>query len=131
MNKLKIALMEDDEVLSAVLRDGLERAGFEVAQAFDGEEGLGLVRSWRPDLILLDIVMPKMDGFEFLDALKASPDSNQTSRPPVIIISMSGKDEGIKRALEVGVDDYILKSQHTVAEVIEKVKEFFSKERRP
>jgi len=127
-NKTKIVLIEDDQILVKVLFEELKEAGFEVEQAFDGEEGLNLVKSSKPDLVLLDLVMPKKHGLEVLAELKKDP---QTSAIPVIIITMSSGDEDVKRGLQMGANDYIVKSQHAVAEIIEKIKNFFAKEAHP
>lgn len=128
MGKTKITLIEDDEILSKVLYAELVDAGFEVAQAFDGEAGLELVRSKRPDLVLLDLVLPKKHGFDVLQELKRSP---ETTSIPVIILTLLGEDEDIKKGLQLGANDYLVKSSHAMAEIVEKVKSFFAKEAHP
>lgn len=128
MNAQKIVLIEDDEILSKVLQAELTDAGFEVSQAFDGEAGLELVRSKRPDLVLLDLVLPKKHGFDVLAALKESP---ETKSIPVIILTLLGEDEDIKKGLRLGANDYLVKSSHAVGEIVEKVKNFFAKESHP
>ncbi|MCR4311385.1 MAG: response regulator [Candidatus Taylorbacteria bacterium] len=128
MKNAKIVLVEDDQILSKVLREELEDAGFSVTQAFDGEQGVETVQSVMPDLVLLDIMMPKMNGFEALRVLRASP---ATETIPVIILTMLGKDEDVKQGLQLGAKDYIVKSQHAVAEITEKVKDFFKMEAHP
>lgn len=126
INKTVIILIEDDEILSKVVYEELEDAGFNVLQAFDGEEGLKLATKKKSDLILLDIFMPKKNGFEVLKELK---DSSVTRNIPVMILTMLGGDEDIKKGLKMGADDYIVKSQHSVSEIIEKIKDFFAKEK--
>jgi len=128
MAKIKIVLVEDDEILSKVIYEELKDEGFDVFQSFDGEDGLKLVRSKKPDLVLLDIILPKKNGFEVLEELKKSPDTKDI---PVIVLTMIGKDEDIKRGLRLGANDYIVKSQHAIAEIIEKIKDFFEKEQHP
>ncbi len=128
MFKNKIVLIEDDEILSKVVYEELEDAGFEVIQAFDGEEGLRLTREKKPALVLLDLILPKKHGFEVLEELKRAPD---TKTIPVIILTMLGSDEDIKKGLQLGANDYIVKSQHAVAEILEKIKNFFGKEQHP
>ena|SRR3989338_2123808 len=128
MGKQRIALVEDDEVLSKVISEELNDAGFDVEQAFDGQAGLELVQSKKPDLVLLDLLMPKMHGFEVLDQIKKKP---ETKTIPVIIMTMLGQDEDIKKGLKLGASDYIVKSQHAVGEIIEKVKDFFGLEQHP
>lgn len=127
MRTPKIAIIEDDEIFSTVLHDELKGAGFDVVHAPDGESGLRAVRSHRPDLVLLDLVLPKLNGFEVLKALRESPD---TSGIPVIVLSVLGSDEDIKTCLRLGGEDYFVKSQHSLAEIVERVKEFVHKPRR-
>ena len=126
--KTKIIIIEDDEVLARVLYTELSTAGFDVSQAFDGEAGLEMVRSKHPDLVMLDLILPKKHGFEVLEDLKKSPD---TKAIPVILLTLLGEDDDIKKGLKLGADDYIVKADHPVAEIIEKVKNFFAKESRP
>jgi len=111
-----------------VLQDELQDAGFTLIQAFDGEEGVAKVVAEKPDLVLMDILMPKKDGFEALKELKSSP---ITETVPVIMLTMLGRDEDIKKGLLLGASDYIVKSQHAVAGICEKVKEFFKMESHP
>jgi DNA-binding response OmpR family regulator len=110
MGRQKVILVEDDEILSKVIFEELREAGFQVWQAGNGEEGLKLIREHMPDLVLLDVLMPKMDGFALLQL---------------------GSDDDIKKGLQMGANDYIVKSQHAVAEIVEKVKGFFAKESHP
>lgn len=124
----KIVLIEDDEILAKVITEELSEAGFRVMAAHDGEAGLKLVKSEKPDLVLLDIVLPKKPGFEILEEIKRSPD---TRHIPVIVITMLSQDEDIKKGLALGASDYIVKSQHAVAEIAEKIKNFFAKEQHP
>ena len=128
MSAQKIVLVEDDDILSKVLYAELTDAGFEAFQAFDGEAGLELVRSKRPDLVLLDLVLPKKHGFEVLEELKKSPDTNNI---PVIILTLLGEDEDIKKGLRLGANDYLVKSSHATAEIVEKIKNFFAQEQYP
>lgn len=128
MKNTKIVLIEDDAILSKVLHEELQDAGFSVFQAFDGEEGLKKVTSEKPDLVLLDVMMPKKNGFEVLKELKNSP---ETATVPVILLTMLGKDEDIKQGLQLGATDYMVKSQHAVAEICEKVTGFFGMESHP
>ncbi len=128
MSKLKIVLVEDDEILAKVLYEELLEADFDVFQAFDGEEGLNLAKSKKPDLVLLDLVLPKKPGFDVLEELKKSPVTHDI---PVIVLTMLGRDDDIKKGLRLGANDYIVKSQHAVGEIVEKVKNFFGKEQHP
>jgi len=123
MAKNKIVLIEDDAILSKVIYKELIDAGFDVKCAFDGEEGLKVVKSEKPNLILLDIILPKKNGFEVLLELRKS---QEMCDYPVIMLTMLNSDEYIKRAFESGASDYIVKGQHSVSEIIEKIKDFFA-----
>ncbi|OGD31455.1 hypothetical protein A3C91_04155 [Candidatus Azambacteria bacterium RIFCSPHIGHO2_02_FULL_52_12] len=117
--KMKIALIEDEEVLSSVLENKLKKEGFEVFTAMDGEAGLALITAIRPDLILLDILMPKMDGFGVLTHLSQD---KELAKIPVIIISNSGQPVEIDKALALGVKDYLVKAEFDPQEVLDKIK---------
>jgi CheY-like chemotaxis protein len=99
-----------------------------VWKAGDGKAGLKLVRTKRPNLVLCDVLMPKMNGFEVLKELKNKPETRDI---PVIMLTMLGSDDDIKKGLKLGANDYIVKSQHAVGEIVEKVKEFFGDEAHP
>jgi DNA-binding response OmpR family regulator len=124
----KIVLAEDDEILAKVVVEELRESGFEVEHADNGNKALELIQSKRPDLALLDLLMPEKHGFDVLKELKKSP---ATKDVPVIIMTMLGRDEDIKKGLQLGAEDYIVKSQHAVGEIIDKIKEFFAKESHP
>lgn len=115
----KILILEDEEELLNLLQKKLIQEGFEVLTAKDGEEGLAKIRSNKPDLILLDIVMPKLDGFEVLEAMAKD---ESIKGMPVIIISNSGQPVEINRAMELGAKDYLIKVDFTPQDVLEKVK---------
>ncbi|MFC1731821.1 PleD family two-component system response regulator [candidate division KSB1 bacterium] len=124
MEKPHVLLAEDDMILSQVIAEELESGGYRISQAKDGEAAVDLIKKKRPDLVLLDILMPKMNGMEVLENVKAS---STTRGIPVIMLTMLSSDDDIKRALRLGAEDYIVKSQHAVGEIVEKVNEFFDK----
>jgi len=128
MAKTNIILVEDDKILSKVIYEELKENGFSVEQVYDGVAGLDLVSKKQPDLVLLDLILPQMGGFKVLEKLKNSP---ATRDIPVIVLTMLGKDEDIKEGLRLGASDYIVKSQHAVAEIIEKISDFFQDESHP
>lgn len=117
--KIKILLVEDDYFLSGIYLKKFMLEGFEIIPARDGEEGLELAQSKNPDIILLDILLPKKDGFQVLAELKAS---QKTKNIPVLVITNLSEEENIKKAFDLGAKDYIIKSNFLPAEVIEKVK---------
>lgn len=116
---MKVLIIEDEEVLAKVFAEKLAQVHFETLIAADGEEGLKLARSKNPDVIILDLLLPKKDGFEVLKEVKASPELAQI---PVVVVSNLGEDEDIKRAFSLGADDYFVKVQHPINEIVEKVK---------
>jgi len=115
----KILIIEDEEILSNLLEKKLKEIGYDVSVAFDGEEGLNKIKELKPDLVLLDIIMPKKGGFEVLEEMQKE---SQLKKIPVIIISNSGQPVEISKALDLGVKDYLIKTQFDPQEVIEKVK---------
>ena len=118
----KILIIEDEKVLLEVLEKKLTSQGYEVVVAKDGEEGLDKMKKINPDLILLDIIMPKKDGFDVLTEMNRD---QVLSEIPVIIISNSGQPVEIDRALKLGVKDYLIKTEFDPEEVINKVTKIF------
>ena len=117
--KIHLLVVEDDEFLVKMYESGLTKEGFQVTTAQDGEAGVKAAHEVKPDLVLLDLILPKMDGFACLETLKANA---STKRIPVIILSNLGQDSDIKRVLELGAEDYLIKTDFTVKQVSEKVK---------
>lgn len=115
----KILIIEDEKVLLDVLENKLKKEGYEVIIAENGVEGLEKIKKEKPSLILLDILMPKMNGFEVMEAMERNPD---ISKIPVIIISNSGQPLEIARALKLGAKDYLVKAEFDPQEVLTKVK---------
>ncbi|MBU1558071.1 response regulator, partial [Patescibacteria group bacterium] len=119
--KLKIILIEDDVILSRVIGEELGEAGFDVVFAFEGSEGLILSESQKPDLVLLDLMLPGMNGLDILKKFKKDP---SVKNIPIIILTMLGNESDIKKGLELGAEDYIVKSQNAIGEIVDKVKDF-------
>lgn len=117
-------LAEDDKLISNSLCEALKGAGYEAVQAFDGEEAVAKAKEEHPDLILLDIMMPKLDGISVLWELKANPDLAKT---PVVVLTNIGDVETISKIVEAGAVDYLLKSDQSVDDVIQKVKDVLSR----
>ncbi|MDD5110592.1 MAG: response regulator [Patescibacteria group bacterium] len=117
----KILIVEDEPNLLELYRLALERDGFEVFTASNGEAGLMLVRGNAPDLVLLDILMPKVDGYEMLKRLKE--DAKAKNIPVVIFSNLSQKEE-IEKGLKLGAQDFIIKTSVTPREMVEKVKQW-------
>lgn len=115
----KILFVEDEEALQKTLGEYLRREGFEVTPALDGELGLKLANEVKPDLILLDIILPKIDGLEVLKNLK---ENKQTKEIPVIILTNLENLEEVQKALELGATTYLVKANYSLEEVVEKIK---------
>lgn len=116
----KILIAEDEEILLNVLKDRFEAEGWEVSVAKDGEEATDLISKKSLDLILLDLLMPKKDGFEVLKEVRTDP---KLKNLPIIVLSNLGGDDDIKKAMQLGANDYFVKTQHPMSEVVEKVNE--------
>lgn len=101
---MEILVVEDDESIRNLIVSQLQDAGFQVSTAADGLEGLEAIRDRRPDAVLLDINMPRMDGFTMLERLKSDP---ETSDLPVLMLSAQSSPEDIRRAVQLGASDYI------------------------
>ena len=114
----KILLVEDEEILLDLLQKKLTKEGYEISVARDGEEGLKAMREVKPDLILLDIIMPKMGGFEVMEEM--GKDKNLKDIP-VIVISNSGQPVEIDKAQKLGAKDWLIKTEFDPQEVVDKV----------
>ena len=119
----KILLIEDEAALQKTFGDTLRSEGYQLVSATDGEVGLRLAKSETPDLIILDLILPKLNGLEVLKSLK---EDQQTRGIPVIILTNLGDLENIEKALRLGATTYLVKADHTLEEVIEKVKKALS-----
>lgn len=118
--KKKVLIIEDEAPLSKILAETLTENGLEVDVAVHGEEGWHKTRENRPDLILLDIIMPRLDGFVFLKRLRAN---KKLADVPVIILSNLGQESDIAEARELGALDYLVKSNHTIEAIVQRVQQ--------
>lgn len=124
MDKAKILIVEDDDFLREVYVETLVDEGYTVEMAIDGEEGMGKIKQGGYDLVLLDIVMPKMDGLSVVKKIRAEGLHPNNKR--LIFLTNLDKDEEIREALELG-DGYLIKSQLTPGDLIREVKLYLSK----
>ena len=119
MDKKKILLVEDDTALSGVYKSRLDLEGFDVREVNNGEDALSAAIDYKPDLILLDAMMPKISGFDVLDILRNTPD---TTNIRVIMLTALSQPKDKERAEDLGVDDYLVKSQVVIGDVVERIK---------
>jgi CheY-like chemotaxis protein len=120
----KILFIEDESSLQKTFSDILGPEGYEIISALDGEIGLRLAKTKNPDLILLDLILPKVHGFEVLKELKTDP---KTKEIPVIVLTNLEEMGDVEKALELGATTYLVKVQYTLEEVVEKIKKIIEK----
>ena len=118
-NKKKILLVEDDEALASVYKSRLDIEGFDTKGVYNGEDALSAAMEFKPDLILLDAMMPKISGFDVLDILRNTPEIADIR---VIMLTALSQPKDKERAEALGVNDYLVKSQVVIGDVIERVK---------
>jgi DNA-binding response OmpR family regulator len=115
----KILLVEDDDSLANVYQTRLSAEGFDIRRVPNGEDALAVTLEYKPDLIVLDVMMPKVSGFDVLDILRNTP---ETANVKVIMLTALSQESDKERAESLGVDDYLVKSQVVIADVVERVK---------
>jgi len=115
----RILLVEDDDALANVYLMRLQAENFDVRRVANGEEALAAAVNYKPDLVLLDVMMPKVSGFDVLDILRNTP---ETANLKIIMLTALSQESDKERANSLGVDDYLVKSQVVIADVIERVK---------
>jgi two-component system, OmpR family, alkaline phosphatase synthesis response regulator PhoP len=120
MAKTKLLIVEDDNAIRTLYTLKLTKSGFEVLEAADGGKGLEMAKKELPDIILLDVMMPVMNGFEVLKELRKSKD---TAEIPVIILSNFGEVDQMTQGFVVGATDYLIKAEHTPSDVVDIVNE--------
>lgn len=117
--KKRILLVEDDEALLAVYRSRLELEGFDIREVKNGEDALSAALEYKPDLIVLDAMMPKISGFDVLDILRNTP---ETTNIKIVMLTALSQPKDKERAEGLGVDEYLVKSQVVIGDVIDRVK---------
>jgi two-component system phosphate regulon response regulator PhoB len=115
----KILLVEDDDALASVYTARLQAEGFDIQRVPNGEAALATALEFRPDLILLDAMMPKVSGFDVLDILRNTP---ETTNMRIIMLTALSQESDLQRAKALGVDEYLVKSQVVIADVVERIK---------
>lgn len=115
----RILLVEDDNALASVYMTRLQAEGFDVRRVNNGEDALATALNYKPDLVLLDVMMPKVSGFDVLDILRNTP---ETANLKIIMLTALSQDAEKQRAESLGVDDYLVKSQVVIADVIDRIR---------
>lgn len=115
----RILLVEDDDAIASVYQLRLQGEGFDVRRVVNGEDALAAALSYKPDLVLLDVMMPKVSGFDVLDILRNTP---ETANLKIIMLTALSQESDKERAESLGVDDYLVKSQVVIADVIARIK---------
>ena len=115
----KILFIEDEFTLQKTMGEFLEQEGYKIIHALDGEVGLQLAKKEKPDLILLDLVLPKLNGFEVLKKIK---ENEKIQNIPVIVLTNLGSSEDIKKILEIGATTFLIKTDQDLKDIAEKIK---------
>ncbi len=123
--KIKVLIIEDDSFILEMYKIKFESSNFEVISANDGIKGLKILEKEKPDIILLDIIMPKKDGFSVLKAIRSNP---ALEKIPVILLTNLGQRENIEKGFELGATGYIIKAHFTPSEIVKKVRDVLEKE---
>ncbi len=125
--KVKVLIIEDDSYISDMYKIKFDSENFETTVAEDGIKGIKEIERQKPDIVLLDIVMPKVDGFSVLKMIKKNENSKDI---PVVMLTNLGQKENVERGFELGATSYIIKAHFTPSEVVKKVKEILEKEKK-
>jgi len=116
-----VLLVEDDQFLSSLLKNRFAKAGISVVHAHDGQEAIDSLKNTKPDVILLDLILPKKSGFEVMEQIRQDP---QLENAPVIIVSNLGQPEDVARGQELGAVEYFIKAKTSIDDLVNNVLEF-------
>jgi len=119
----KILLAEDDKFINRAYTNGLTRAKFDMISVYDGQEALKKIKSEKPDLILLNLIMPIKNGFEVMEEIKLD---NKINKIPIFVLSSLGQELDIEKSKSLGAIDYLIKSNFSIKEIIDKINFFFN-----
>ena len=122
---MKVLVVEDDSFLVNAYRIKFGRLGYETKMAVDGESALKILSEWTPDVVILDLVMPKMDGYEFLEKMRAVPEYKNI---PVLVSTNLGQPEDVDRAKELGANNYVIKGNLSLSDLVNKLEELIPKQ---
>jgi DNA-binding response OmpR family regulator len=125
MDEKKVLLVEDDPFLSSLLKNRLLKENIQVTHATNGQEALDILKNYKPDLILLDLILPKKSGFEVMEGIRQDP---QLQNAPIIIISNLGQPEDIQKGQELGALEYFIKAKTSIDDLVSNIKGFLMSE---
>lgn len=120
MKDTSILIIEDEEILLKILQDKFTEEGWQVDVALDGDEALKKVSKNKYDILLLDLLMPKVDGFEVIEKIRKS---GVNSKVPIVVMSNLGDDDSIQKAINLGANEYFVKNQHPIRKILDRAKE--------
>lgn len=120
---MKVLIVEDEKVLSKALNIEILKSGFEVYSAYDGPSGIDDAKNILPDIIVLDLVLPGMDGFEVMYKLRNIPELKKT---PILVLSNLGQEKDVEKAMALGADDYFVKTSVDLGEVVKSIKKLLN-----
>ncbi|HAM88335.1 TPA: response regulator [Candidatus Falkowbacteria bacterium] len=123
---VKVLLVEDDSFLREISSKKLTKEGYTVFEAVDGSQAIDGVKAIKPDIVLLDIILPAIDGFQVLNQIRTSTEE-KIAKVPVIMLSNLGQDDDIKKAMDMGANDYLVKAHFTTEEIVAKIKKILGK----
>ena len=123
---VKVLLVEDDSFLREICSKKLTKEGYTVYEAIDGEQALNSIAAIKPDIVLLDIILPAIDGFQILNQIKSHKDE-AVKKVPVIMLSNLGQEDDIQKAMDMGANDYLVKAHFTTEEIVNKIKKILEK----
>lgn len=126
-NKKKVLIVEDDVDISEMYRIRITASGFEVETAANGQIGIDKMKKFVPDLVLLDIVMPKKDGFDLLEEVRQASDKEEIKKIPIIVLSNLASPIDIMEGKRLGAQDWWIKAFNTPSQIAQKVTDFFNK----
>jgi len=126
MKKQKVLMIEDDYFLRKIYGNKLSAAGFEFIEATNGAEGLSKMDFEKPDIVLLDLILPKKNGFDVLIEMKKN---KELKKIPVVILSVLGQESDVKKGLALGAQEYLVKSEVNLSEVVNKIKNLLKKKK--
>lgn len=121
--EISVLIVEDDSFLRGLISEKLQKEGYAVTEAIDGREGLEKIKEVKPSIVLLDLVIPETDGFEFLRAISGD---KAVASTPIIVLSNLGSKEDIERARSLGAKDFLVKANYTPSEIIAQIKKIVS-----